>query len=102
MTNMHLLEACKLRFKCGVKLTGKRARRGRKVTERKMGNMHLLEVCKAICKDGKSAKSDGKKARQYAFIRSMSTIFKYDGKKGGKDAKSVESDGKKDGQYAFS
>jgi hypothetical protein len=36
------------RLKCGVKIGGKRARRARKVTERKMGNKHLLEVGKAI------------------------------------------------------
>jgi hypothetical protein len=41
------------------------------VTERKMGNMHLLEACKAIRKGEKSAKSGGKKAKQYTFIRSM-------------------------------
>jgi hypothetical protein len=44
--NMHLLEARKLMFKCGVRLTEKSARRARKVTERKMDNMQLLEVCK--------------------------------------------------------
>jgi hypothetical protein len=36
------------RLKCGVKIGGKRARRARKVTERKMGNKHLLEAGKAI------------------------------------------------------
>jgi hypothetical protein len=35
------------RFKCVVKIGGKRAGRARKVTERKMGNKHLLEACKA-------------------------------------------------------
>jgi hypothetical protein len=35
------------RFKCVVKIGGKRAGRARKVTERKMSNKHLLEVCKA-------------------------------------------------------
>jgi hypothetical protein len=41
------------------------------VTERKMYNMHLLEACKAICKGGKVEESDGKKDKQYKFIRSM-------------------------------
>jgi hypothetical protein len=36
------------RLKCDVKIGGKRARRARKVTERKMGNMHLLEACKVM------------------------------------------------------
>jgi hypothetical protein len=59
--NMHLSRSMQARFKCGVKLTVKSARRARKVTERKMGNMHLLEACKATCKGGKSAKRGGKK-----------------------------------------
>jgi hypothetical protein len=33
-------------FKCGVKIGGKRERRARKVTERKMDNKHLLEAGK--------------------------------------------------------
>jgi hypothetical protein len=50
------------RFKCVVKIGGKRARRARKVTERKMSNKHLLEAGKIyICKGGKGEKSDGKK-----------------------------------------
>jgi hypothetical protein len=51
MGNMHLLEECKARVKCDVKIGGKRiksggkkggkkARRARKVTERKMVKMH--------------------------------------------------------------
>jgi hypothetical protein len=36
------------RLKCGVKIGGKRARRARKVTERKMGNKRLLEACKVM------------------------------------------------------
>jgi hypothetical protein len=36
------------RFKCGVKIGGKRARRTRKGTERKMGSKYLLKACKAI------------------------------------------------------
>jgi hypothetical protein len=47
MGNMHLLNSLQARFKCGVKIGGKRTRRARKVTERKMGNKHLLEACKA-------------------------------------------------------
>jgi hypothetical protein len=35
------------RLKCGVKIGGKRARRARKVTERKMGNKRLLEAGKS-------------------------------------------------------
>jgi hypothetical protein len=34
------------RFQCGVKIGGKRERRAREVTERKMGNKHLLEAGK--------------------------------------------------------
>jgi hypothetical protein len=50
------------RFKCGVKIGGKRARRARKVTERKMSNKHSLEAGKLyIYKGGKGEKSDGKK-----------------------------------------
>jgi hypothetical protein len=59
---------------------GKKWRRARKGTERKMCNMQLLEAYKAVCKAGKSAKSDGKKAKQYAFIKTREAIFKYDGK----------------------
>jgi hypothetical protein len=65
------IRSMQARFKCGVKLMEKKRRRARKVTERKMDNMHLLEVYKAMRKAGKSEKSDGKKDRQYAFIRSM-------------------------------
>jgi hypothetical protein len=36
------------RFKCVVKIGGKRAGRARKVTERKMSNKHLLEAGKLI------------------------------------------------------
>jgi hypothetical protein len=35
MVNMHLLKAVQARSTCGVKIGGKRARRARKVTERK-------------------------------------------------------------------
>jgi hypothetical protein len=50
------------RYKCVVKIGGKRVRRARKVTERKMNNKHLLESDKIyICKGGKGEKSDGKK-----------------------------------------
>jgi hypothetical protein len=50
---------------------GKRARRARKVTERKMSNKHSLEAGKLyISKGGKGEKSHGKKDGQYAFIRS--------------------------------
>jgi hypothetical protein len=38
------------RFKCGVKIGGKRVRRARKVTERKMSDKHLLEAWEAILK----------------------------------------------------
>jgi hypothetical protein len=44
------------RFKCGVNIGGKRARRARKVTERKMSNKHLLEAGRYICKGGKVRK----------------------------------------------
>jgi hypothetical protein len=53
------------RFKYVVKIGGKRARRVRKVTERKLSNKHLLETGKLyICKGGKGEKSDGKKDGQ--------------------------------------
>jgi hypothetical protein len=38
------------RFKCGVKIGGKRVRRVRKVTERKMSDKHLLEAWEATLK----------------------------------------------------
>jgi hypothetical protein len=44
------------RFKCGVKIGGKRVRRVRKVTERKMGNKHLLEASKLYIKGGRRTK----------------------------------------------
>jgi hypothetical protein len=44
----HLLKSLQARFKCGVKIGGKRARKARKGTESKMGNKHLLEAGKAM------------------------------------------------------
>jgi hypothetical protein len=44
------------RFKCAVKIGGKRARRTRKVTERKMSNKHLLEAGKLYVKAGRVRK----------------------------------------------
>jgi hypothetical protein len=58
------------RFKCVVKIGGKRAGRARKVTERKMSNKHLLEAGKLYMYRREGEKSDGKKDGQYAFIRS--------------------------------
>jgi hypothetical protein len=51
MTKYAPIRAGKLRFKCGVKLTEKSARRALKVTERKLDNTHLLEVCETIFKE---------------------------------------------------
>jgi hypothetical protein len=62
--------------------------KGRKVTERKMGNMHFLEAGKDNFKGcGKSEKSDGKKDMQYAFIRSMGGYIKNTTKMGEKWAR---------------
>jgi hypothetical protein len=41
------------RFKCVVKIGGKRVRRARKVAERKMSNKHLLEADKLYVKVGR-------------------------------------------------
>jgi hypothetical protein len=65
----------------------------RKVTERKMGNKHLLEAYKAKHGNAGREKSDGKKAMQYAFIRSMGSYIKVRrkwAKKGEKARKGTE------------
>jgi hypothetical protein len=85
MSTTHLLEACKLRFKCGVKLTEKSARRALKVTERKLGNMQLLEARKAIyVKAGRARKVTERKLGNTHLLEVCETIFNYGGKKGGK------------------
>jgi hypothetical protein len=69
------------RFKCVVKIGGKRARRARKMTERKMGNKHLLEACKAKhVNAGRARKGTERKIPNTHLLEAWEAILKYDEK----------------------
>jgi hypothetical protein len=69
------------RFKCVVKIGGKRARRARKVAERKMSNKHLLEAGKLyICKGGKVRKVTERKIGNTHLLEAWAVTLKYDEK----------------------
>jgi hypothetical protein len=67
------------RFKCVVKIGGKRAGRARKVTERKMGNKHLLEACKAEhVNAGRARRVTERKICNTHLLEAWEAILKYD------------------------
>jgi hypothetical protein len=66
------------RFKCVVKIGGKRARRARKVTERKMSNKHSLECRQAIyVKAGRVRKVTERKMGSKHLLEACQAILKY-------------------------